>query len=96
MFLPGCLPQCPDIEPEIIVIEPEYKEYPVELLQPLESVTVYPLTTPGIIAGIKEEDIKAIKRNNEKFIKWGTTNQGTLEKINSLSIEKAKEKGEEQ
>lgn len=95
LSLAGCLKKpCLDpLPPEIIIIEPEYKIYPIEPLEPLEQITIYPLDEPNIIGGIKENDVKAIQRNTIRVVKWGITNQTTIEVINNQAIEHNKEKG---
>jgi hypothetical protein len=95
----GCLKKPSDSElnpsaPKVIYVPPTYKVYPIVPLEPLESVTIYPLSTPGIVGGILESDVKAIQRNTVKMIKWGVLNQQTIQEINLLADEKEKGAGE--
>lgn len=90
----ACLPKppCPPPPaPEVIIVEPTPKIYPVEELEPLEEVVIYPLNTPGIIGGVTEQDVKAMQRNIVRTMKWGIVNKNTLEIINYDATVKKRE-----
>jgi hypothetical protein len=57
----------------------------------MESIVIYPLDEPGVVGGLKQEDIEAIWRNHLKLFKWGAINEATLEEINREAREKAEE-----
>jgi hypothetical protein len=92
LFIQGCLlsTQTPK-PPSVIVIRDAPRVYPIQPPEGLEPIIIYPLDEPGIIGGIKQEDIEAIWRNHLRLFKWGAINEATLEEINREAREKAKE-----
>lgn len=100
LFLQGCLWKP---NPQVIYLKPEYRVYPIEQVEPLEEVKIYPLYSTieenvknGIVAGIKEDDVRKMQRNTVRLYKWGIQNQNTVELINEMaSIVKEAEKPQE-
>lgn len=75
----------------MIVIREIPKIYPVQPPEAMEPIVIYPLDEPGVIGGLKREDIDAIWRNHLKLFKWGASNEAMLNEINRSAREKQKE-----
>ena len=85
MMLASCA-SAPPIIPEPILINCEYKTYPIIGVPMLSAVKAHRLDDPGVIAGLTQEDIDNIGQNILRLVEWGDKNAATIAEINKLAV----------
>jgi hypothetical protein len=78
----GC-PSPPICAPPVVV-NCEYKTWPIERAPAIPGATIRRLDYPGIIGGVTQEGIDDLGSSMYQLFLWGSKNEATLEEINKL------------
>jgi hypothetical protein len=90
IFSSGCCNQKPVTCPPPIVVNCEYKVWPVQRTPDLPELKVRRMDSPGIIGGVTQDDIESFSFSFKQMLLWGSKNENTLDEVNKLSKDNKK------